>query len=61
MRQMWNVLNGNSDIPAGTGIVADFFQGARNLQVAGKLGGAFISSFSDIGTYFTGVCVDFCV
>lgn len=58
MRQMWNVLNGNSDIPAGTGIVADFFQGARNLQVAGKLGGAFISSFPDIGTYFTAMAVN---
>ena len=58
MRQMWNVLNGNSDIPAGTGIVADFFQGARNLQVAGKLGGAFISSFSDVGTYFTAMAVN---
>lgn len=51
-REMWNVLNGNADIPAGTGVVADFFQGARNLQVAGKLGGAFISSISDIGTYY---------
>lgn len=51
-QEMWNVLNGNADIPAGTGIVADFFQGARNLQVAGKLGGAFISSISDVGTYY---------
>lgn len=57
-REMWNVLNGNSDIPAGTGVVADFFQGARNLQVAGKLGGAFISSLSDVGTYFVAMATN---
>lgn len=57
-QEMWNVLNGNADIPAGTGTVATFFQGACNLQVAGKLGGAFISSFSDIGTYYTALAVN---
>ena len=31
---------------------ADFMQGWRNLEVAGKLGKAFITSFSDIPTYF---------
>lgn len=30
---------------------ADFMQGWRNLEVAGKLGKAFITSFSDIPTY----------
>lgn len=52
VRDMWNVLNGNADIPAGTGVFASFMQGARNLQVAGKLGSAFISSFSDIPSYW---------
>ena len=50
--EMWNVLNGNADSPAGMGMFAKFMQGARNLQVAGKLGSAIISSFSDIPTYW---------
>lgn len=57
-RDMWSVLNGNADIPAGTGAFASFMQGARNLQVAGKLGSAFISSFSDIPTYCIAMAVN---
>lgn len=56
--EMWSVLNGDADSPAGIGMVGRFMQGARNLQVAGKLGSAFISSFSDIPTYFIALGVN---
>lgn len=49
---MWSTLNGDVNTPAGTGLFAAFSQGVRNLQVAGKLGSAFISSLSDIPTYW---------
>ena len=48
---MWDTLNGNADTPAGTGRMASIGQGIRNLQVAGKLGSALISSLSDLPTY----------
>lgn len=56
--EMWNTLNGNADTPIGIGFVGRFMQGARNLQVAGKLGSALISSFSDIPTYFIAQAVN---
>lgn len=49
---MWQVLSGEANRPAGTGLMASIGQGARNLQVAGKLGGAVISSLSDLGSYY---------
>lgn len=53
-QEMWSVLSGRADMTPGgwRGTFASIMQGARNLQVAGKLGGAFLSSFSDLGTYF---------
>ncbi|AZY52834.1 hypothetical protein [Bordetella avium] len=50
-QEMWDVLNGN----AGSVInprLAEIAQGARNIEVFGKLGQAFISSVTDIPTYF---------
>lgn len=48
---MWKNLTGSANVVE-NGNLASFFQGARNLQVAGKLGSAFISSFTDVATYF---------
>lgn len=50
---IWNVLIGvTSQIEINRDGVANFMAGWRNLEVAGKLGKAFISSFSDIPSYF---------
>ena len=49
--QMWDVLNGNSGSVVNVRI-AEIAQGARNIEVFGKLGSAFISSITDIPTYF---------
>lgn len=50
---IWKNLTGVANLPAlNHELRADFFQGWRNLNVAGKLGKAFISSFSDIPSYF---------
>ena len=51
--QIWSVLNGEAYKVAQNGVVyARIMQNWRNLEVAGKLGKAFITSFSDIPTYF---------
>lgn len=50
LNAMWKNLNGSRGIQNET--LAAIAQGARNLQVAGKLGGAFLTSMSDIATYF---------
>lgn len=55
---MWDTLNGNADTPAGTGRMASIGQGIRNLQVAGKLGSAIISSLSDFPTYYVALAVN---
>lgn len=50
---MWSVLSGRASTAAvNRQGVAEFMSGWRNLEVAGKLGKAFISSFSDIPSYF---------
>lgn len=50
---IWNVLSGvTSQIEINRDGPANFMAGWRNLEVAGKLGKAFISSFSDIPSYF---------
>ena len=50
---MWNVLTGYANRAAlNSEGVAEFLQGWRNLEIAGKLGKAFITSFSDIPSYF---------
>lgn len=50
-QNMWEVLNGDAG-----GVVnvrlAEIAQGARNVEVFGKLGSAFISSITDLPTYF---------
>ena len=48
---MWKNLSGSANVVE-RGYIASIGQGARNLQVAGKLGSAFISSFTDVATYF---------
>jgi hypothetical protein len=48
---MWDVLNGNAGHVANVKL-AEVMQGARNVEVFGKLGSALISSISDIPTYF---------
>lgn len=48
---MWEVLNGNTGSVANVRL-AEVAQGARNIEVFGKLGSAFISSITDIPTYF---------
>ena len=51
--QIWSVLTGEAyRVETNNRPLADFMQGWRNLEVAGKLGKAFITSFSDIPTYF---------
>lgn len=51
--EIWNVLTGKaSQVAINSSGVANFMAGWRNLEVAGKLGKAFISSFSDIPSYF---------
>jgi hypothetical protein len=49
---MWDVLNGTTSAVANVRL-AEIAQGARNIEVFGKLGSAFISSITDIPTYFT--------
>ena len=50
---VWNTLTGYVyRTPESNRATADFMQGWRNLEVAGKLGKAFITSFSDIPMYF---------
>lgn len=55
--EMWSTLNGEAFVPKSVS-VARGFQIAKDAQVWGKLGQAFISSVTDIGTYFvnTGYC-----
>ena len=48
---MWANLTGTANVVE-SGFIASIGQGARNLQVAGKLGSAFITSFTDVATYF---------
>lgn len=48
---MWANLNGSANVTE-RAHVAGFLQGVRNMQVASKLGGAFVSSVTDIATYF---------
>lgn len=51
--QIWANLTGEAyRVETNNRPLADFMQGWRNLEVAGKLGKAFITSFSDIPTYF---------
>lgn len=50
LNSMWKNLTGSTGIKGET--LAAIGQGARNLQVAGKLGSAFLTSMSDIATYF---------
>ena len=51
--EIWNVLTGRaSQIEVNSEGFAEIMAGWRNLEVAGKLGKAFISSFSDIPSYF---------
>ncbi|MBV2180961.1 MAG: hypothetical protein KUL86_06960 [Castellaniella sp.] len=48
---MWDVLNGNTGL-VGNPRLAEVAQGARNVEVFSKLGKAFISSVTDVPTYF---------
>lgn len=47
---MWKNLTGEANVVENN-LRATVWQGARSLQVGGKLGSAFISSFTDIATY----------
>jgi hypothetical protein len=51
----WNIVSGNASMVAGRGTLAQFGGGVRNIQVAGKLAGAVLSSLPDIGTYMVTV------
>lgn len=51
----WNIVSGNANMVAGRGTLAQFGGGVRNIQVAGKLAGAVLSSLPDIGTYMVTV------
>jgi len=46
----WDTLNGTASSPVSARL-AQIGQDARNIQVFGKLGGAVISSVTDLGTY----------
>lgn len=50
-QNMWDVLNGNTGTVANVRL-AEVAQGARNVEVFGKLGSALISSITDVPTYF---------
>ena len=50
-QDMWDVLNGTAGHPVNIRM-AEVFQGARNVEVFGKLGSAFVSSITDLPTYF---------
>lgn len=53
VEDMWNVLIGKANHAApNQENVARFMSGFRNFEVMGKLGKAFITSLSDIPTYF---------
>lgn len=47
----WEVLSGNATAPDSAAWAA-VGQGVRNVQTAGKLAGALLSSVTDLGTYF---------
>jgi hypothetical protein len=49
---LWSVANGTSGSVVGTGQLAAVGGAVRNIQVAGKLAGALLSSVTDTGTYF---------
>lgn len=48
----WQVVSGNASSVAGRGLLAQIGQDVRNIQTAGKLAGALLSSVTDMGTYF---------
>ncbi|MBW6494575.1 MAG: hypothetical protein K0B16_08480 [Burkholderiaceae bacterium] len=50
-QNMWDVLNGTTGTVANVRL-AEVAQGARNVEVFGKLGSALISSITDVPTYF---------
>lgn len=45
----WDILSGKTGAPENAAI-ANAFQNVRNVQTAAKLGGAVITSFTDVGT-----------
>lgn len=47
----WDAINGNASAPASANL-AQIGTDLRNIQVFGKLGGAVLSSVTDLGTYF---------
>ncbi|HWK72177.1 MAG TPA: hypothetical protein VNS29_15190 [Burkholderiaceae bacterium] len=47
----WNVVSGKTSASE-NGNLAQIGQDIRNIQVAGKLGGATLSSLTDLGSYF---------
>lgn len=49
--EMWDVLTGKAGQAVNVRL-AEVAQGARNIEVFGKLGSAFISSITDLPTYF---------
>lgn len=53
-QNLWDVLNGTTGQVANVRM-AEIAQGVRNVEVFGKLGSAFISSITDIPTYFSTV------
>jgi len=50
-RNMWDVLNGTAGHAVNVKL-AEVAQGARNVEVFGKLGSALLSSVTDLPTYF---------
>ena len=50
-QDLWDSLSGKTGIVANERM-AQGFQGARNVEVFGKLGRAFLSSVTDVPTYF---------
>lgn len=51
----WDLVSGNASMVAGRGTVARIGQDVRNVQTAGKLGGALLSSLPDLGTFMVTV------
>lgn len=49
VQKVWDLMSGKLDRPQWAGL-ADIAQGARNIEVATKLGGALLSSVTDFGT-----------
>lgn len=56
---MWKTLNGDANrVTPGRELLASVWQGARNMEVVGKLQSTLLASVSDVSTYFVSAHVN---